>query len=281
MSTHKKTNWNEIAEVLWEQGVALFPIDESLVDPAREGFTQFLKRRREKNDDVRWRVHRPGENEYDMGLIQRNGGQHDVKSFFHHDHSLNDRLLTAGLLTDEADTHFLMQNLALLKHVNEAGMLLTQALDALYGLNCADLYESCSRRSLPFATGTLRSLYYVDSPRQTGAKAHIDRSFLTIHLGDQGGSVQTLTTDGEWIDISPPQGFAIAFFGVKVLWVSKGQKGPLRHRSITIPGQDRFAFVHFGHVPLRFHYVRDAGESAEDFAVLFQPAMQFSLYHWR
>lgn len=282
MKTDKNTCWKSIAQKLWEQGTTLLPIDESLVRQSREGFKHFLQRRDEQKDHADWSLQRRGEDECDVGLVQRNGGLHDVKSFFHHDDRLNCSLLARGVLTDETDTHFLLQNLALLDSVNEAGKSLARALDTRYGLNCAALYESCLRNGhLPYFTTTLRSLYYRDSPGQVGAQEHIDRSFLTIHLGDQGGSLQTPAANGEWVDISPPEGFAVAFFGVKALWVTKGRKGPLLHRSVTVPGKDRFAFVHFGHVPLKFHSVRKASESAEDFTSLFLPAITSGLYHWQ
>jgi hypothetical protein len=281
MNINGRTDWHCIAEELWATGLTVFPIDESVVEPARTGFKSFLTRRQEKDDGRNWSIQRGGENEYDIGLVQRNGDGHDVKSFFHHDHTLKQRLLNAGQFTDEADTQFLLQNLALLKHVNEVGRLLTRALDTCFHLNCAKQYELCQRSTLPYSTTTLRGLHYADGPNQTGAQSHFDRSFVTIHLGDQGGTLQTQTVDEQWVDISPPPGFALAFFGLKARWVTNDRKGPLRHRSITIPGRDRFAFVHFGHVPVKSHYVQDAAQSNEAFEVMFLPAIKDGTYHWQ
>jgi hypothetical protein len=263
MNVHAKTDWERIAKLLWEEGMAIFPIDESLVEPARESFKQFLKRRDEKQDHADWCFQRPGEEEYDLGLIQRTGGKYDVKSFFHQDSVLTYGSDLMGQLTDKQDADFLIHNHVLLKSVNEAGRSLTRALEEQFGPQCSWNYSYCSRISMPYCTTTLRSLYYPEGPAQSGAKAHIDRSFLTIHLGDQGGKLQSLDTRGQWMDISPPTGWAVAFFGVKALWVTKGKKGPLKHRSLTIPGNDRFAFVHFGHVPIPGYTVTDAGDALD------------------
>jgi isopenicillin N synthase-like dioxygenase len=262
MDVRTTTDWNRVAKVLWEEGVAIFPIDESLVEPAREGFKQFLKRRDEKQDHADWCFQRPGESEHDLGLIQRAGGEHDVKSFFHQDSVLTFDSHFVHQFTEPQDVHFLVSNHELLNHVSEAGRFLTKALQEQFGPQCSSAYSYCSRVSMPYCTTTLRSLYYPDGPAQSGAKAHIDRGFLTIHLGDQGGNLQMLINE-EWENISPPAGYAVAFFGVKALWVTKGKKGPLRHRSVTIPGHDRFAFVHFGHVPVLNYQVTDAQAALE------------------
>lgn len=254
-------DWRINAKELWEKGITFFPIEESLVKPARTGFKDFLKRRDEKKDHSDWSLCRPGEAERDLGLIQRIGGKYDVKSFFHQDGSLFDRL-QQGLLTDPKDVNFLSANLHLLHAVNFAGGNLTKVLDNIYGIDCHTDYMQCQRFANPYCATTLRSLFYPDSPTQTGAQAHIDRSFLTIHLGDEGGNLQMLIDD-QWQNISPPAGYAVAFFGVKVLWVTNGLKQPLRHRSVTFPGFDRFAFVHFGHVSVGDYLVTNAQTALE------------------
>lgn len=258
MNTHQTTNWTNLAKQLWEDGMTVFPLDETLVEPARTGFKHFLLRRAQAGDHREWSLARDGEEEFDLGLVQRQGGKYDVKSFFHHDSHLEQQLAKQQMPTDPADATFLQHNARLLHHVSQCGRHLTAALDELYTLHCHRPYERCLQHLQPYSVTTLRSLYYPDGPTQTGAKAHIDRSFLTIHLGDQGGKLQALQDDGTWMDISPAAGFAVAFFGVKVLWQTNGKKTPLRHRSVTFPGQDRFAFVHFGHVPTSGYQVTDA-----------------------
>lgn len=257
-------NWHGTARTLWEEGVAIFPIDTGLIESARTGFKEFVKRRDERGDHAQWSFSRPGEHEVDLGLIQRNGAEYDTKSFLHHDHSYYMRLKKAKVAASSVDATFLMANQWLLDAVNRNGLELVKALDAQYNINCADSYVACQKEVLPYSTTTLRSLYYPDGPHQTGAKAHIDRSFLTIHLGDEGGSLQIMQQDGQWVNISPPDGFAVAFFGVKALWMTGGRKQPLKHRSITFPGSDRFAFVHFGHVVLPDYYVEEAQTAYND-----------------
>lgn len=259
-----KTNWHGIARTLWEEGVAFFSIDTGLIETARTGFKEFVKRRDELGDHAHWRFARPDEHENDLGLIQRNGAGYDTKSFLHHDHSYYMRLKGAKVDADNADATFLAANQRLLDAVNRNGLELVKALDAQYKIGCADNYATCQKEVLPYSTTTLRSLYYPDGPRQTGAKAHIDRSFLTIHLGDEGGSLQIMQQDGQWVNISPPDGFAVAFFGVKALWMTGGRKKPLKHRSVTFPGSDRFAFVHFGHVVVPDYYVEEAQTAYND-----------------
>lgn len=267
MNVCSRTNWQTNAEQLWEEGYTFFPLDEALVEPARCGFKQFLQRRKLQSDQRDWCLQRPGEDESDLGLIQRYGGEYDVKSFFHHDSSLLEQLTQQRLLYDARDTEFLSANSRLLKGVNDIGCQLVEALDELYNLDCSADYLHCLQNGAPYCATTLRSLFYPAGPLQTGAKAHIDRSFLTIHLGDEGGSLQVLI-DGQWENISPPAGYGVAFFGVKVLWLTAGTKQPLRHRSVTFPGSDRFAFVHFGHVQLRGYQVTNAQIAQKDWQEL-------------
>ena len=47
MDVYSRINWPQVARAVWEEGFAVFPVDQSLVEPARTGFKQFLKRRDE------------------------------------------------------------------------------------------------------------------------------------------------------------------------------------------------------------------------------------------
>jgi isopenicillin N synthase-like dioxygenase len=120
------------------------------------------------------------------------------------------------------------------------------------------------RLQRPYSTSVLRFLRYPDIPGQAGAKDHFDKSFLTIHLGDDGGELYIEDRAGQWVLASPPQGMALVFFGVKALYASNGVLTPLRHKATTEPGKVRTAAVLFAHVGLDID-VQDAQVAYDSF----------------
>lgn len=265
-----ENRWTRVAQDLCAKGYAFFPLgcDQNQIGNAQGTFKEFVARRAERGDAAAWQLRRQGEAEADLGLIQRTDGSKDLKSFFHYDASLKGALEQSTASVALIDYTFLEAQASLYKHVTAIGYNIIGALEGTdeFTEMLSDLYqvsaaEPESNGPGPYDSTTLRSLYYPDSPAQTDARARIDQSLITIHLGDKDGELRALKSkdDPEGVAISPPPGYGVVFFGVKALWASGGKYGPLWHRSTTKPGQDRYAFVHFGHIPLFDGYqVKDA-----------------------
>ncbi|MCA9354636.1 MAG: hypothetical protein KC877_03905 [Candidatus Kaiserbacteria bacterium] len=276
-------NFSDIATELWENGWAMFPIEQARVEQVKASFPDFVARRVRLDDVDQWHVQLSGESEADVGLVVRNGGNHDRKWFFHSNPALNAAIKLDKIKPQPDDYRFLVLHDSLRSYAAGLGAQIMDALDELYGLGAAASYRACLQQTMPYSTATLRSLYYPSGVEQTGAKVHVDRSLLTIHFGDEGGQLLACKGPGDTVHqaVSPPPGFALVFFGVKILWVSRGEKQPLWHLSTTQSGQDRLAHVHFGHVDILDYLVPDAKNAYCDFFARFQEIVQEPEYEWR
>jgi isopenicillin N synthase-like dioxygenase len=254
---------------LINQGYMFFEVDLELVQAGMSAWKRLIAM---KKDLVRGLpIVRKGEPEADLGLIVRPGAEGgDYKYFFHLAHDFfiymsgTQKMQLASL---EQEFKALEQ---LRKYLNKLAFQIAERLDAEYEDLFGDLLlpavQDGTSFSVPYATTTLRSLWYPPALRQTGAGIHIDRSLFTIHLGDEGGLL--LGHDNERGDgtrvITPPKGYVAVFFGVKALYLSDGKIQPLWHSSTVEEGKDRFAMVHFVQASIGFE-VRQAKEAYKDF----------------
>jgi isopenicillin N synthase-like dioxygenase len=254
---------------LIEQGFMFVPVDESLIQAANTSWRAFIEE--EKDSKVGFPITRRGESSPDLGHIIRNGDNGgDIKHFLHLAHDFCRLLSDAGRKDFGAHYGSMYVSLdALRKHLDDVSIQIARQLDKKY----SSLFREpltpnmlrCSKNSIPYATPTLRTLLYPSEPRQTGARVHIDRSFITLHVGDKGGTL--LGCDGEFgnsFSISPSQGEAAVFFGVKVLHLTEGRIFPLWHKSTVEPNQDREATVHFAHADIGIDVV-DARATYNEF----------------
>jgi hypothetical protein len=216
-------------------------------------------------------ITRKGERETDLGLIFRPGnGGSDFKYFLHIAHDLC-AFMSAyqKMLFREYEQQFLALD-ALRRHLGALAVQIAKKIDARHGQYfCSPLaptVQSCEKNSKPYATTTLRSLWYPAAERQDGAAVHIDRDFLTIHVGDEGGAL--IGCDNENGDnpqiISPQKNQAVVFFGVKVLYLSDGKIQPLWHGSTVEEGSDRIAMVQFVQTDVGFE-IESAKRAYADF----------------
>lgn len=251
---------------LWEQGYTYIDVDESLVDSVKRGFKTFVGLREKRDDYVNWGLTRSGEGEIDRGLWAREGGSKDIKSVFHFDPALEVDLQDHNVLfTDPDRAFFVVANNLYHKLFMSASELLAEC-DAQYGTDMQMPFLD-SASSTPYATTILRNLWYPAVAGQKGAKPHLDRGLLTMHLGDEGGHLLALTdkNDPNGERVSPPPGKALVFWGVKALWATQGRIGPLWHSSVTEADQERFALVQFNHIALPDYVVRDAAQAYVDY----------------
>jgi hypothetical protein len=165
-------------------------------------------------------------------------------------------------------------------HVVEQVIPVMQALDTLYQLGVTRHFMSSCTEAVPYGTTVLRSLYYPAGDQQVGAVPHLDRGFITAHLGDVGGQLLAYSgKDGAGeVVVSPKPGEMLLFWGVKILWVSGGKIQPLWHGSTV--HADRFAQVLFGHVPIAEYQVKNALVANEDFYRDFLPRITTGAYRW-
>jgi hypothetical protein len=246
---------------LLKDSYAYIPVDTILVTNAQKAAQRLM---RTIGSDNRWCITRPQEDEPDLGVISKTKREgYDEKSYFHY----------AIDLTLYAPKDITKQQKACLRVIDKL-------YGSLKGVSHSVVTELVKRERLsiehasdalipfrhqqPYNTSALRFLHYPDVPEQTGAKAHFDRSFLTIHLGDEGGELYIQDAAGDWILASPPQGMALVFFGVKALYASNGVLKPLRHKSTTEAGKIRTAAVLFAHIELPLE-VRNAQKAYEAF----------------
>ena len=252
------SEYEQATDQLLSEGYAYLSFDSTLVDNARDAFKLFL-RSLGKNKS-RWSLKRPGEETSDVGVVEKDGQLgFDNKTYFHLSHDL-------PMMADRGGAAETRQQLVCLRTMNKLhDALKIQALNITLELirrchvqpELTSLINDTFRLSRPHNVSTLRLLLYPDIPGQTGAKEHFDKSWLSLHLGDDGGEIMVLDASGQWVKASPPRGSLLFFFGVKALALSNGELKPLRHKSTTLPGKERTAAVMFVHADVG-HVVSDA-----------------------
>lgn len=250
---------------LLDHGYAYLTFDSSLINNASNAFQLFLRSLGENKS--RWYLTRLGENDADVGVVEKGGQQgSDNKTYFHLSHDL-------PMMANNSGATETRQQLVCLRTMNKLhDVLKALSLDitlelfrrGLVGPEVTSLISDTFRLSVPYNVSTLRLLSYPDVPGQSGAKAHYDKSWLTFHLGDDGGEIKVLDDSKQWVIASPPRGSVLVFFGVKALSLSGGTLKPLRHLSTTLPGKERTAAVMFVHTDIG-HEVCDAEAEYEHF----------------
>ena len=240
------------ASDLIQKGWAVFDINPTLVEKAAQEAQAIIVQHKDQPEAQRAFM-RCGEDELDMGLIRRDGTEGtDNKFFLHYTHDL----LVAGAPGLRGET---MPALAALMEHNVAAVqeilrVLCSKYSEHFPADIIDKFAGTVDCPLPYCAPTIRALLYqsLGETLAQGAKTHLDRSFITLHMGDEGGQLLAYRDEygnGEQV-ISPPPGQVVVFFGVKVYALTKGAIEPLWHGSRTEPGADRKALVQFNHVPI-------------------------------
>jgi len=215
---------------------------------------------------VAMKANRPGElpDEFDIGLTYKNGTEAtDHKFFWHYSHDLRKHFSEIQLQHLNRFAAELEALDRLQKRLEEASRGVIDCLDKVPGLfesGLPDNILASYRRSRPYATTTLRGLWYPAGGAQDGAKRHADRNFLTIHLGDIGGQLLGSVDQDAQQDklVSPKPGQALVFFGVKAWLLSKRKLPFMWHQSTVEPGHDRQALVHFVQADVGFPVTRSS-----------------------
>jgi len=242
---------------LIESGHMFVPVNSLLVQTASMAWKQIIARLEDFPEG--FLVTRRGEPEADLGIIFRSGdGGGDYKYFFHLAHDLCAFMSPRqkALFAEFKPQLAVLDNL--LKHLNDVAFQVARQLD----LKCGHLFNKAllpivkfsAKNSTPYATTTLRSLWYPPAQSQAGACPHIDRNLFSIHVGDEGGMLQAYANEQSEVasPICIPEAHAAVFFGVKAVYLSNGVVQPLWHGSTVEEGKDRLAMVHFVQADIGF-----------------------------
>lgn len=224
-------------------------IPEELISTASDTMASFIRQSRQF--DERFTITRRGESEPDMLLVHRGAAEgKDHKSFVHYSHDIPTTLQKEIL--GRVPTWVSLQTLEteLNRFIESVCFVLEARYPSLFGASLVPLFRNSVTRSIPYSTTTLRGVFYPPSLEQKGAKAHFDRSFLTAHLGDQGGNLYAhhALQRGSSVSVSPRTGEILLFWGVKAFILSRGRVVPLFHSASTLQYRERRALVRFNHV---------------------------------
>ena len=246
------------AQEMVRDGYAYVPFDSYLVEHAQQAYHILL--RSVSAHGTPWSITRSNETEPELGFISKSGVGADDKTFFHFAFDLVTHLKKCDIpITKQQEV--CLESIDRLYHALK--MLARQVaaifLEKSFEVDVLTLITESFKSGIVSGTSTLRFLEYPDVVTQLGAREHYDKSFLTIHLGDSGGDLLGYI-ESEWVNVSPPPGYALLFFGVKAMAASRGKILPLRHKSTTIPGKARQAVVMFVHADVGLT-VRSAQET--------------------
>lgn len=255
---------NIINEVI-KNGYALIDVKLPFLAEHRLAIKDFIQRRLAADDFEQWIYQVEGEDEAEHGLVKPRVGK-DLKYSFHDSNYLRQELAGANLVLTPEDERFLELNKKLYDYASSLAANLINALGKKFK-NKKLLYLYCEHVQVitPYSISILRNLFYPKAVEQKGAKKHIDKNLITIHFGDVGGNLVFYQDENDKIGqvLFIPEGQAVVFFGVKILWITKGKVQPLWHGSITEGGVERMANPFFAHVEVPGYVVKDAKEALD------------------
>lgn len=141
---------------------------------------------------------------------------------------------------------------------------LFQALDAL-GLELLesialflDLPADFFQAPVKDGNSILRLLHYPPTPpNPTGVRAgaHEDINVITLLLGAEEAGLQLLTREGEWLDVSPPEGALVVNIGDMLQRLTNHKLPSTSHRVVN-PAADRAHLPRYS-IPFFLHFAPD------------------------
>lgn len=246
---------NAAAELV-ECGYVHIPVsaqEQDLVGKLQEAFPQFLERHYDPVERTRMMMAFPGEEEPDDGLLRKQGDNVDNKWSFHYRPTTLQRMKEVVVLTPD-DYRFFYFHYQFFEYSKRGVLELLGAVDQYLGFpqrqSLHDLAaEEYFKNTTPYAAPANRQLHYPPQEGERRAGVHIDRAFMTRHLGDIGGTLFRSNETGEKLaSISPQSGEALYFWGLKAWLLTKGQLPFLWHGSCAHEGEERLAILHFAHI---------------------------------
>lgn len=260
-------NYVVAVEEIIKNGYTFLDVNLPFLVTHRKSIKAFIERRLSLGDIKNWVYLMPGEEETEAGLVLPRVGK-DLKYSFHDSHFLRQQIQAKAVILTKEDEEFLRLNKKLYEVAGEISANLIKVLGIKFcKSSLLDNYYRTTKESIPYSITILRGLYYPEALEQKGAKKHIDKNLVTVHFGDTGGSLVSYqdVDDPVGKTLFIPEGKAVAFFGVKILWVTKGKVQPLWHGSITEGGKERLANPFFAHTSVEDYLVKDAREAYDYF----------------
>lgn len=246
---------NAAAELV-ECGYVHVPIsaeEQDLVGKLQEAFPQFLERHPDPEGRGRMMLTFPGEEEPDDGLLRKKGNNVDNKWSFHYRLTTLQRMKGAVVLTRD-DYRFFYLHHQFFEYSRRGVLQLLDGVDRYLSLPQGQSLQNLAaeeyfKNSTPYAAPANRQLHYPPQGGERRAGVHIDRAFMTRHLGDVGGTLFRSDEQGAQREsISPREGKALYFWGIKAWLATEGRLPFLWHGSCASDGEERLALLHFAHI---------------------------------
>lgn len=195
---------------------------------------------------------------------------HDLKEFWHVGRELPEgdslaRYMPANVWPAEVPD-FRAASLALFAEFEAAGGRLLEAIAAALGLAPGFFAPTVAQ-----GNSVLRYLHYppVAAAREGAvrAAAHEDINTITLLLGAEEAGLELLTSDGEWLAVTPPEGALVVNVGDMLQRLTAGKLRSTTHRVVNPKGaaaaRSRYSMPFFLH--FRPDYLIDPiGEGGEE-----------------
>lgn len=206
-------------------------LTRAMIEANIAGFLAFLKEV-PRDEQQRWRIHVPRDpmfDEADDGFLRKDeeGKESDRKALFHIRADTLELLERQGVSVSERWRKWIEGCIHVRALCEMQAFALAEAIDRIMpGMRLVE-------RMLD-AAATNPGMYRIGvyEPGGTGyAKAHLDRNFLTMHLGSSHPGLYFRTRHGDFDAIDPESGEALAFPSAKLARLSNGRIPALMHGS--------------------------------------------------
>lgn len=206
-------------------------LTRGMIEANIAGFIAFLKEV-PRDEQARWQIHVPRDpmfDEPDDGFLRKDDDdkESDRKALFHIRPDTLQLLEKKGVVVSDRWRRWIEDCMYVRELCEMQAFALAQAIDQIMpGMRLTErMLESTSTNPGMYRIG-------VYEPGGTGyAKEHVDRNFLTMHLGASHPGLYFKTKHGEFPGTDPESGEALAFPSAKLSRLSGGRIPALKHGS--------------------------------------------------
>jgi hypothetical protein len=203
-----------------------------------------------------WQIDADNDNDPDDGLIERNGGPHDQKFFFHY--KSMERILSSMKGTETYGRNKEQWDL-FLSMLNELHKTLSLYMEEIISSFHYSYPQYGLKRKIQEhpegSRGVLRLLYYKPGHTVT-AKPHYDPSLFTFHVADSHpGLIVGKDNEKEGTVYKPSEGTILLFPGIKAELATNGLLQAAYHTAIAddiTMQQGRWSIVFFYHCKMTY-----------------------------
>lgn len=189
--------------------------------------------------------------------IAKGASQRDLKEFWHRGRDLPEghsfeAYMPANVSVAERPS-FNTATQDLFTALDEMGAILLRAIARHLGLD-----EHWFDKTVDQGNSVLRLLHYPPiegDPTGVRAGAHEDINVITLLLGAEEAGLQVKTRQGDWLEISPPQGALVVNVGDMLARLTNHQLPSTTHRVVN-PPKERAGFSRYS-TPFFLHFNPD------------------------